>query len=201
LASCVWEVGARPPHTAIATSWRLLRPPALPDASSAIGRHAVPCARVTAPHRCASEAPCYVPEATPCASAYAHSPHHAGAVPRHIVRSSHPLCPALDVELSCASHRAATLKCGPTRRQPPRLGLVAPPRLTPHRLARSHMSLNSGEERETDRTREREVRLDNERGNKRTREEEEIRREEKKEKKKEKKDYQQFTNYIDNYIN
>jgi hypothetical protein len=117
------------------------------------------------------EAPCYVPEATPCASAYAHSPHHAGAVPRRIVRSSHPLCPTLDVELPCASHRAATLKCGPARRQAPRLGLIAPPRSTPHRLARSHRSLNSGEERERRIEQEREVRLDNERGNKKGRKE------------------------------
>jgi hypothetical protein len=89
----------------------------------------------------------------------------------------------------------------------PRASLGTPPRsrrttsldtASPHPLTQE-LELRRGE-RETDRQ-EREVRLDNERGNKRTREEEEIRREEKKGKKKEKIDYQPFTNYIDNYIN
>jgi hypothetical protein len=81
-----------------------------------------------------------------------------------------------------ASPRAAIARRAlrPTStRLPPCLGLVAPPRSTPHRLA----ELERGE-REMDRTRERFIWITNER----TREEEEIRREEKKERQKEMKE-------------
>jgi hypothetical protein len=144
-----------------------------------VSRHRVAC-----PRRCPAPVPVLAHHITPEQSPVA-SPGVAVAR-RALCPTSTRRAPARRVPCTAPPGSDAA----PRVTSHPALGLVAPPRSTPHRLTR-------GEERERRIEQERDVHLDNERDNQRGRGNKKGRKKERKEKI----DYQRFTNYIDNYIN